>query len=402
LVAVATAATAVAASVGLVTQGAGAPAVGQAGPAAQIVQAAPAVPVTPLQQRLDTLLTDPRFQGSMVGLVVRDATTGETLYDRNGAVRQLPASNTKLFTSTAAMEKLGTGFRFHTDVLATAPVRGGLLPGNLYLKGYGDPTALASDYAALAKQVAASGVRWVAGDLVADDTYFDKVRLGDTWAADDESAYYSRRSRPSPSRPTPTTTPVRRSSGVRPARPSGTGEAHDGSGQRRLRLVNTAVTGPAGSANTLAVERDHGTNVVRITGSIPADDTGGQDWVTVWEPTVYAADVFRRALAARRRPGHRPDPDRRRSGGDRPAAGAGRVHDGRRADDPVHEAVEQHARRDAGQDDERRGRWWRHLAQRAGHRDRVRPDRRGGRRDDPALRRLRPVPQGQRDPGQHR
>ncbi len=86
--------------------------------------------------------------------MVRDATTGETLYDRNGAQRMLPASNTKLFTSTAAMHVLGPSYRFHTDVLATASVRGGKLRGDLYLKGYGDPTALESDYVGLAKQLA--------------------------------------------------------------------------------------------------------------------------------------------------------------------------------------------------------------------------------------------------------
>jgi len=166
-------AAALAATAGLLSHSAGAPA---------------AVEGTGLQQQLDTLLTDARFTGSQVGLVVRDATSGETLYDRNGSTRLLPASDTKLFSSTAAMHTLGAGFRFHTDVLATAPVRDGKLRGKLYLKGYGDPTALESDYVALAKQIARSGVRRIDGDLVADDTYFDQVRLGDSWAWDDRAA----------------------------------------------------------------------------------------------------------------------------------------------------------------------------------------------------------------------
>jgi D-alanyl-D-alanine carboxypeptidase/D-alanyl-D-alanine-endopeptidase (penicillin-binding protein 4) len=65
-----------------------------------------------------------------------------------------------------------------------------------------------------------------------------------------------------------------------------------------IKLVNTAKTGAAGSDNTLSIERDHGTNIVRVTGSVPADDTLGQEWVTVWEPATYAADVFKRALTA--------------------------------------------------------------------------------------------------------
>ncbi|HEU4946094.1 MAG TPA: D-alanyl-D-alanine carboxypeptidase/D-alanyl-D-alanine-endopeptidase [Kribbella sp.] len=282
------AAATVAATAGLLTQATGAPA-----PAPQVVQA------TPLQQQLDSLLADSRFQGSQVGLLVRDATTGETLYDRNGSTRLLPASNTKLFTSTAAMHTLGPDFRFHTDVLATAPVLAGKLRGDLYLKGYGDPTALESDYVALAKEVAKSGIRRVDGDLVADDTYFDKVRLGDTWSWDDEPFYYSAQTSALTLAPN-----TDYDSGTAIVE-SGPGAAVGAPAKLTLvpandviTLVNTAKTGPAGSANTISIERDHGTNVVRVTGSVPADDTVSQEWVTVWEPTSYAADVFRRALAA--------------------------------------------------------------------------------------------------------
>ena len=270
-----------------------------AGLLSQSPSAPAAVQATGLQQQLDTLLTDARFTGSQVGLVVRDATSGETLYDRNGSTRLLPASDTKLFSSTAAMHTLGAGFRFHTDVLATAPVRDGKLRGNLYLKGYGDPTALESDYVALAKQIATSGVRRIDGDLIADDTYFDKVRLGDSWAWDDEPFYYSAQISALTLAPN---TDYDSGTAIVESLPGATVGAPvklklvPANGV--LKLVNTATTGAAGSSNTLSIERDHGTNIVRVTGSVPADDTLGQEWVTVWEPATYAADVFRRALDA--------------------------------------------------------------------------------------------------------
>ena len=282
-------AAAVAATAGLVTSGA----FGQAAGAPAAVQA------TGLQQQLDTLLTDSRFTGSQVGLVVRDATTGETMYDRNGSTRLLPASNTKLFSSTAAMHTLGAGFRFHTDVLATAPIRGGKLRGDLYLKGYGDPTSLESDYVALAKQVAKSGVKRIDGDLIADDTYFDKVRLGDSWAWDDEPFYYSAQISALTLAPNTDydsgTAIVESLPGAKVGAPAKLKLVPDNG---VIKLVNTAKTGAAGSDNTISIERDHGTNIVRVTGSVPADDTVSQEWVTVWEPELYAADVFKRALAA--------------------------------------------------------------------------------------------------------
>ncbi|MGW7679817.1 D-alanyl-D-alanine carboxypeptidase/D-alanyl-D-alanine endopeptidase [Kribbella sp. NPDC054772] len=265
----------------------------------QSAAAPTAVQATALQQRLDGLLNDSRYDGSQVALVVRDATTGETLYDRNGAERLLPASNTKLFTSTAAMHVLGPAYRFHTDVLATAPVRGGMLRGDLYLKGYGDPTALESDYVGLAKQLKAAGVRRVDGNLIADDTYFDHVRLGDTWSWDDEPFYYSAQISALTLAPN---TDYDSGTAIVETRP---GAAAGAPAKLNLvpandtvKLVNTATTGATGSSNTLNVERDHGTNVVRVSGSIPLGASVDQEWTTVWEPELYAADVFRRALAA--------------------------------------------------------------------------------------------------------
>ena len=57
--------------------------------------------------------------------------------------------------------------------------------------GYGDPTVLESGLRRTGRQLAASGVRTVAGDLIADDTYFDHVRFGDNWSWDDEPFYYN-------------------------------------------------------------------------------------------------------------------------------------------------------------------------------------------------------------------
>ncbi|MGW5189472.1 D-alanyl-D-alanine carboxypeptidase/D-alanyl-D-alanine endopeptidase [Kribbella sp. NPDC004138] len=265
----------------------------------QSVAAPTAVQATALQQRLDGLLNDSRYDGSQVALVVRDAATGETLYDRNGGQRMLPASNTKLFSSTAAMHVLGPSYRFHTDVLATAPVRGGQLLGNLYLKGYGDPTALESDYAGLAEQLKAAGVRRVYGDLIADDTYFDHVRLGDSWAWDDEPFYYNAQISALTLAPN---TDYDSGTAIVESRPGAAAGApvklNLVPANGAITLVNTATTGAAGSSNTLTIERDHGTNVVRVTGSLPLGASVGQEWVTVWEPELYAADVFRRALAA--------------------------------------------------------------------------------------------------------
>jgi D-alanyl-D-alanine carboxypeptidase/D-alanyl-D-alanine-endopeptidase (penicillin-binding protein 4) len=65
-----------------------------------------------------------------------------------------------------------------------------------------------------------------------------------------------------------------------------------------VKIVNHSTTVPAGGADTLSIHRDHGTNTIVVDGTAPAGRGSAKEWVAVWEPTGYAADLFRRALAA--------------------------------------------------------------------------------------------------------
>ena len=147
--------------------------------------------VTDLVKDLDQILSDARLTPAQAGVIVKSAATGEQLYAQDAGKLLTPASNAKLLTSAAAIDALGLDFRFTTSVLSTGRKAGSTLAGDLYLKGTGDPTMLAADYDALAAQVADAGIKTVAGKLVADDTWFDAVRLGTDWAWDDEPYYYA-------------------------------------------------------------------------------------------------------------------------------------------------------------------------------------------------------------------
>ncbi|MGH3734644.1 MAG: D-alanyl-D-alanine carboxypeptidase/D-alanyl-D-alanine endopeptidase [Micromonosporaceae bacterium] len=250
--------------------------------------------VVDLRRDLDAILTDARLTGSQAGVLVRDADTDEVLYARNPDHRLLPASNNKLFTSAAALHVLGADYRFTTRVHSHARRDGDLLRGDIYLRGGGDPTTLASDYDALATQIADSGVRTVTGKLVADDTFFDAVRLGSDWANDDEPYYYA--AQISALTVSPDTD---YDAGTVIVRATGGGAAGD-----PVRVTVTPETGyvtidnraTTGSRTSLSVEREHGTNTIVVAGTV-APGASSSRWASVWEPTGYAADVFRRALA---------------------------------------------------------------------------------------------------------
>jgi D-alanyl-D-alanine carboxypeptidase/D-alanyl-D-alanine-endopeptidase (penicillin-binding protein 4) len=252
-----------------------------------------------LTAAIDTLLADPRLTDSMVSVLVRDAGTGEVIYSRDPDKRLNPASNAKLFSSAAALETLGTDYRFETDVLTSGRIRGHAVRGNIYLRGGGDPTTLAADYQELAADLAAQGITRIQGNLVLDNSLFDDVPLGAAWSWDDEPFYYSAVTSALTVAPDTDydsgTVIVETTAGAAEGDPVGIQLVPETSA---IRIVNQATTGSPDSDYTLSVERRHASDVVVVSGSVPAGDGTSQDWVTVPDPTSYAGDVFRRALRA--------------------------------------------------------------------------------------------------------
>ncbi len=242
---------------------------------------------------LDTILADPLLKGGAAGVVVADADSGAALYRHRADDRLMPASNTKLFTSAAAMGLLGPDHRFGTDVLTDGSRHGRTLRGDLYLRGTGDPTMLAGDYDRLAKSVADAGFTKVTGRLIADDTRFDAQRVGRSWAADDESSYYA--AQISALTLAPDTDYDAGSVIVEVAPGAAAGDRPKVTvtpPNSYVRIDNRATTGNGG----LTVERGHGSNTITVSGAIPAGAATAKEWVSVWEPTGYAASVFADAL----------------------------------------------------------------------------------------------------------
>ncbi|MGM1060397.1 D-alanyl-D-alanine carboxypeptidase/D-alanyl-D-alanine endopeptidase [Saccharothrix sp. Mg75] len=250
----------------------------------------------PLTTDLDRILGDPRLTASTVGLVVRDAATGDLLYGRSGRTRFQPASTAKVVTSAVALDGLGPDYRWHTYLATAGTVQGAELAGDLYLRGTGDPTTLAADYDDLAAQLAATGVRTVRGALVADDSWFDSVPLGTGWAWDDEPHYYSAQTSALTIAPD---TDYDSGSVVVSVSPGTAG------GPARVRVDPPVALDIRNSATTTAggggvhVQRAHGGNVVHVGGSIAPGAGTHASYISVDDPTALVADLFRRSLAAR-------------------------------------------------------------------------------------------------------
>lgn len=110
---------------------------------------------------------------SAVSAYVQVVTAKAPLLALNAHGPMNPASVMKLVTTFAALEILGPGYTWSTDVLTSAPVRNGLLEGDLYLRGSGDPKLSLEQFWLLLRQLRARGLREIHGDLILDRSLFD-------------------------------------------------------------------------------------------------------------------------------------------------------------------------------------------------------------------------------------
>ncbi len=127
--------------------------------------------------------------GTASGLFVIDAETGKAVCARAAKQPRSLASNTKLFTTAAALSRFGPEYRIVTQLLSDGKIGfDGMLRGSLYLQGGGDPAlgvpsfydryqgGLGTNLFSLKAQLRTAGIRGVSGRLYADDTIFDRLR----------------------------------------------------------------------------------------------------------------------------------------------------------------------------------------------------------------------------------
>ena len=151
-----------------------------------------------LTDALDAVFADPRLAGARDHSCLVVAANDSVVYARNGAAPVIPASNLKLLTALAVLDKIGADARLSTDVKADQAPAGGVVNGNLYLVGGGDPLIRTADYnasfqenalppdgythlEAIAQAVVDAGVRHVTGAVVGDESRYDAQRYVPTW-----------------------------------------------------------------------------------------------------------------------------------------------------------------------------------------------------------------------------
>lgn len=153
-----------------------------------------------VQQYVDgTLKLDGNFQNAVVALLAVDE-SDNVIASWNESAPLVSASTMKLITTGAALKFLGPEFRFFTSIAYTGEINGdGVLEGDLYIVGGGDPTLgssngiafpLDSIFGIWANSIEEAGIREINGRIVGDGRFFEGDEAPDEWAWGDTGYYY--------------------------------------------------------------------------------------------------------------------------------------------------------------------------------------------------------------------
>ncbi|WP_299786164.1 D-alanyl-D-alanine carboxypeptidase/D-alanyl-D-alanine-endopeptidase [Ramlibacter sp.] len=125
-----------------------------------------------LPPEFERALADGGLPADAVVVLVAPAEGGPPRVAHRLDVPVNPASIAKLATTFAALDLLGPTFAWTTPVYFDGPVRGGVLQGNLVIKGQGDPKLVIERLWLLLRRVQALGVHSIAGDIILDRSAF--------------------------------------------------------------------------------------------------------------------------------------------------------------------------------------------------------------------------------------
>ena len=152
---------------------------------------------TRAQDLVDKLSREEPLQSASWGVLAVRA-NGDTLACYQHRVRRVPASNVKLITTGAALQKLGGEFRFETALAYSGTVADSTLRGDLYIIGGGDPTLGSDDgipsdslFRQWTGMLEAAGIREIDGYVIGDGRLFPGDLERVSWNYDDIGTYYA-------------------------------------------------------------------------------------------------------------------------------------------------------------------------------------------------------------------
>jgi D-alanyl-D-alanine carboxypeptidase/D-alanyl-D-alanine-endopeptidase (penicillin-binding protein 4) len=264
-----------------------------------------------LAEQIKAIVEQPPLARAHWGLDVVDLESGKTVYSLNADQLFIPASNTKLFTTAAALATAKPDYRFHTTIESSGQIdANGRLLGDLVIVGRGDPNisgrvipfAVKTERVPphtqaleeMVDQLVARGLKIVDGDVIGDDTFYSPERYGEGWAQDDLQWIDG----------APVTALTFNDNvvfvNIQPGEHDGdkalvTSEPENSYYEIENRIVTTA----AGIVRKIGVHRDPESKSVVMWGNIPIGDPGAKEALAIEDPAEFTAQLFRSLLERR-------------------------------------------------------------------------------------------------------
>ncbi len=133
----------------------------------------------------------PALEGAQSWSLAVFSPDGSMLYGNHPSSAVAPASVQKLIVAASALDALGPSYRFHTIFAARQPVADGMLDGDLWLAGSGDPSLQSSDVRNGVATLLRSGLRRIGGGIVVDATAMRGPSFNAHWSPDDNGQDYA-------------------------------------------------------------------------------------------------------------------------------------------------------------------------------------------------------------------
>lgn len=275
------------------------------------LSAASKKPPGSLKKQIEEIVSQPDLARGFLGVEIVSVRTGKPIFSLNAEKMFTPASNTKLFTTAAALALIGPEYKFRTTLETNGSLdKYGRLTGDLVLVGRGDPSLSGREmpynmrtqrdadpmkvFEMLADEVVQKGVKYIDGDIVADDSYFAFERYGEGWSQDDLVW--------------PDGAPVSALTvndnvifiQILPgARAGDKAFVSITPFADYYTIDNRLLTTPAGTGRKIYINREPGSTTLTLWGTMPMDDAGVNEGLSIEDPAEFAANLFRHLLEVR-------------------------------------------------------------------------------------------------------
>lgn len=138
----------------------------------------------------DFFSTTEEFKKAQIGICVIEKESGQEIYTVNQEKYFVPASLQKIPLSMAAVAFLGEDFCFKTTLEYEGKIESGVLTGNLWVCGGGDPTLDLDIFSRIESDLKEAGIEKIEGKIIIDPSCFEEIQASPYWQFQDLGNYY--------------------------------------------------------------------------------------------------------------------------------------------------------------------------------------------------------------------